>query len=50
MDAPLLGDPDEKGPIAEGIDPMLPNPVEEIVKKWSMALDRWFPTAQALGV
>ena len=50
MDALLLGDLDEEGLVAEGTNPVLPNPAEEIVKKRSMALDRWFLAARASGV
>ena len=50
MNAPLLGDLDEEGPVAEGTDPMLPNLAKEIVKKQSMVLDRWFSATQASGV
>ena len=50
MDAPLLGDFNEEGSVIKGTNYVLPNLVEEIVKKWSMALDQWFLAAQALGV
>lgn len=50
VDTLLLGDPDEEGLVAKGTDPVLPNPAEEIVKKWSMALDCWFSVAQASRV
>ena len=50
MDAPLLGDFDKEGSVVKGIGPVLPNPAEEIVKNWSMALDWWFLAAQASGV
>lgn len=44
MDAPPLGDPDEEGLSVEETNPMLPTSTEKMVKKRSMALDRWFPT------
>lgn len=47
MKAPLLGDPEEEGPVAEETNHVLPDSVEEMVKKRSMALDRWFLAAQA---
>lgn len=50
MDAPLLGDFNEEGSVIKGTNYVLPNLVEEIVKKWSMALDQWFLAAQASGV
>ena len=48
MEAPILRDPIEEGlaaeePILEEL--ILPNPVEEMAQKHSIALDRWFPTA-----
>ena len=46
MDALLLGDLDKEGPAAKETEPVLPNPVEEMVKKWLMALDRWFLVTQ----
>lgn len=48
----ILGNPNKKGPITEDAhleEPILTNPIEEMVQKQSMALDRWFPAAQASG-
>ena len=48
LEAPILGDPNEKGSVTEEAvleEPILPNPIEEMVQKRSMALDRWFPAA-----
>lgn len=50
VDAPPLGDPDEEDLLAEETNSTLLTPTKEIVKKRSMALDRWFPAVQALGV
>ena len=50
MDAPLLGDFNEEGSVIKRTNYVLPNLVEEIVKKWSMALDQWFLAAQVSGV
>ena len=40
MDAPLLGDFNEEGSVIKGTNYVLPNLVEEIVKKWSMVFGR----------
>jgi len=47
MEAPILGDLDEEGPVTEETNPMFWDPEEGMVKKGSMALDRWFPAAPA---
>ena len=47
MEAPPLRDPNIEGPTAEEIGHVLLDPTIEMVKKRSMALDRWFPAALA---
>lgn len=47
MEAPPREDLDEEGPTAEEPDPVLPDLAIEMVKKWTMALDCWFPAALA---
>ena len=42
VEAPILGGFDEEGLVIEEtnpIEPTIPNPAEEMVQKWSMALD-----------
>ena len=45
MEAPPLEDPDENGPTTEEKNFVLLDPSIEMVKKQTMALNRWFMTA-----
>ena len=49
MEALILGDSDEKGPNTEETNLVLSDPAKGMVKKQSMALDRWCPAAQVSG-